>query len=154
MRGVDLHAAEGVDVSRLRPAAAAQHAADAGNQFPEPKGLGDIVVRPHVQAHDDVTLVIPGGEKDNGGTVVFGFDGPADVVTRAVGEGQIQYRQVEPLRLQPFQSGADGGTDHGFEALLAQRIFQSHGDALVILHQQQLFRFHDGFCPFRSVLFL
>ena len=116
-RGVNLHRPK---FHQGTPALSrpAQHTADPGGQFPDPEGLGDVVVRPHVQAHDHTHLVVPGSEKDDR-HVPLPLDRAADIVTAAVRQREIQHRQIEPLRFQCLQRVGHPGAERHAEPLLS-----------------------------------
>jgi len=69
--GVDLEIGDAED-GGLGFILAADHGADAGQQFGEHKGLDEIIVGAEFQAGDPVLRGVLGGEKqDHGGTVAF-----------------------------------------------------------------------------------
>ena len=45
---------------------AAEHGPDAGAQLAGVEGLDQVIVRPHLQAHDFVHVLVPGSEHDDG----------------------------------------------------------------------------------------
>ena len=88
----------------------AQGGADTGHELHHPKGLGDVVVRPAVQAHHLVVLGPLGGDQDDGepGGGGAGADALEDVqaVLQAVPEGS---GRVEVTSYQTLNDAALNG---------------------------------------------
>ena len=63
---------------------------DAGQQFADAEGLGDVIIRAEVQSDDFVDFLAFGGEHQDGRRDFFGAELFADVVTARAGQHDIQ----------------------------------------------------------------
>ena len=87
--------------------AAAQIGLDPGQQFPHGEGLGDVVVRPRLQAEDLVPLLLPGGEHDDGHIVALLPQRPADRKAVQFGQHHVQQNRIRvplPGQTQTFRA--------------------------------------------------
>ena len=90
----------GTRVSGRHSAVVAQSSADARKELGASEGLGDVVIRPHVQSFHLVPLVCAGGDHQNG----HGGPGPEIFQDR----NSIEIRQPE---IQDHHVGAPGGEE-------------------------------------------
>lgn len=114
----------------------AQKGADAGEEFSQLKGLGDVVVSAAVQAPDDVQLFIGGGEKDDGNlTVSCPYPG-AQIEAGAVGEGYIQKEKIVAVFSCKKGPGLGCGPgDIRGKAVLFQGILEAVNEAFIVLQE-------------------
>ena len=127
---------KGVDRLRL-PAAVAQGGADAGHQLHHAEGLGDVVVRPAVQAHHLVVLGPLGGDQDDGEPSGggAGADALEDVQAVLLREHQVQQDQGGEL---PLHGGPELGGQFKalrLHALAVQGINDQLADAGVVFQK-------------------
>ena len=78
-------------------APAAQHRVDARDQLARVEGLGQVVVRAHLQADDAVDVLALGGEHDDGHGVLRAAQAPADRQAVFAGEHQVEHQQIDAL---------------------------------------------------------
>ena len=139
------HGPAGVRRSRLLHGRAADVGLDPGHQLPHGEGLGDVVVRPDLQALDLVRLLLPGGEDDDGHAAALLPENAAHIKADHLRQHHVQQHDVRVLlqghgepRL-PVVGGEDG------IALLLQVKADDIHNALLVLHDQYgLFLFHSG----------
>ena len=116
----------------------AQVGPDPGQELHHAEGLGDVVVRPHLQPHHAVDLVGQGADQDDGAAQVVA-QAPADLeAVRAAGEQDVQQDQVRGAG----PGGGDSprpvlGQTH-LEAGPAQVVGQRLAQGPLILHHQDL----------------
>ena len=120
----------------LRPAAP-QHRLDAGHQFHDPEGLGQIVVRPQIQTLYLVVLCALGGGHHHR-DAPQGRRGPHPAQQlHAVHAGQhhIQHHQLRLLlRLEGLPEGGTVGKATGLEASGTQGVYFDIPDTGIVLH--------------------
>ena len=127
------HVQHGVRIGRRLDAA--QDGLDPGHQLAGVEGLGEVVVRPQLQAHDLVHVVGAGGEHDDGHRAVLAQPA-ADLPAVHPGHHQIQHDQVrlEPARrfqaLLPVPRGVHA------EALAVEVEPGELDDALFVVYDQ------------------
>jgi hypothetical protein len=97
---------------RWRGLAPPEQGSNSGKQFLEAERLVDIIVGTHLEAHNLVHLLSPGGEHQNGDGAVKAQEA-ADVIAMKFGQHQIQNDEVRLLisgQLQGLNAG--GGSHH------------------------------------------
>ncbi len=114
---------------------AAQHHLDARQQLARIEGLGQVVVRTHLQAQDAVQQGAARREHDHGDVGAFA---QAAAQGQAVGAGQhqVQHDEVGRMPAQPVPHGlavTHGGRTH---ARGAQVVAQQLADVGIVVHHQ------------------
>ena len=124
---------------------AAQQGVDPGQKHSKFERLGDVIVAAHIQAHDDIRLLIGCSQKQER-HLGLGADFPAQVKARTVRQRYIQNDKVVPAGLPQLPGlGAGAGRCQRI-ALFGQRVPYAVAQACVVLHKENLF--HPG-SPFR-----
>ncbi len=108
-------------------------------QLLDGEGLGDVVVRPHVQAGHLVHHRVPGGEHDDGHLTLLP-QAAEHLHARQGGQHDVQQHQVEFPRQGQLQSrAAVKGLLH-LIALILELQLHHPGQLFLVLHQQNPFR--------------
>ena len=118
-------------------AEAAEHRVDAGQYLFHLEGLGDVVVRPHLQAGDLVLQLTLGGEHDDGHLGAFPdlfADGPAV----HAGEHDVQQHQLGLELLKFLQTHQPVSRRLAVHALLFQIEPEQVGNIFIVLYDQYL----------------
>ncbi len=112
-RRVQFEFSEPVRLGRLG-IAAAQKGVRARHEFADAKRLGDVIVRPEVQAENDVFLLALGREHDDGRLDAALAHRAADLVAVHFGEHDIEQYQVVIARKRQREAALSlrGGIDH------------------------------------------
>ena len=119
--------------------ALAQGRPDAGQQLLDGKGLGNVVVRPHVQAGHLIHHRVPGGEHDDG-HLAFPPQPPQHLHAAEGGEHDVQQDELMLPGQGPVQPGAAVEGLLHLVALVAELQLYHAGQLLLVLDQQNFFR--------------
>ena len=123
-----------------------QDGVDPGDQLLHLEGLGDIIVRAHLQTLNPVKDLALGRQHDDGYLAGFpdlGADGPA-VHHR---QHDVQQDQIRLLFLEFLQRLAAVSGDADVKALFHQIHMDEVGDIFVVFHDQNVAS-HRVFLPF------
>jgi hypothetical protein len=126
---------DGLPVRLARPLRPAQQGVDPGRQFAHRKRLGQVVVRPDGQAHQQVGLVAPGGEHEDGHGAL-GLQAPADLQAVEAGQHDVQDHQIRPVRAGAGDRGRTVVRHLDPEPLGPQPRRDRLGDAPLVLNDQ------------------
>ena len=122
--------------------AAAKQRPQAGEQFGEPEGLGQVVVGACVEADDGVELVGAGSQHQHGQDRETLPQATANLQPVHTGQAEIQHNQVEPAGCGGVQSfterGGPVGDENDLISLAPQRALKRSGDRRIILGKEQL----------------
>ena len=124
------------DLPGLRPAAAAQHGADAGEEFHHAKGLCKVVVRPQVQGLDLIVLRSLGGghHHRDGGEGGVGPHPPQELYPVDAREHDVHHHKVRTLPPDGFPEAAPIGKAPGGKPRGLQGVDLDIPDAAVVFH--------------------
>ena len=111
---------------------------DARDQLLDLEGLGDVVVRAHLQAADLVAGLALGGEHDDRHGR-FLADVPADLPAVLDRQHDVQQHDVRLEEIEAALRLAAVRRDHDLEAVLAEIKAQQLGDIAVVLHNKRAF---------------
>src|SRR5712692_8036623 len=115
-----------------------------GQQLSHLEGLGDIVVRPHFEAHDHVDGVVLGGEHDHGDLGPVGPQLPADIHATDAGQVEVEEDQVGFRLLQHLHAFLAGLRFNQVEVLTDARHPNDFAGRRVVLNHQDGFRKGHG----------
>ncbi len=124
--------------------AAAEVGPHPGQQLPDLEGLGDIVVRPHLQTDHHVDGVVLGGEHDHGDLGPVGPQLPADIHATDAGQVEVEEDQVGFRLLQHLHAFLAGLCFNQVEVLTDARHPNDFAGRRVVLDHQDGFRKGHG----------
>lgn len=101
------------------------------------EGLGEVVVRARVQALGLVVLAVLGGEHQDRHVVSGGAQGGADPVAVEAGQHDVEDDEVVHALTRPVQSLQAVVDDVHGVSLRGEALGERHGEALLVLHDQQ-----------------
>ena len=127
--------------------ALAQGGADPGQQLLDGEGLGDIVVRPQIQAGHLVHGGVPGGEQDHRQGLVLPADAPQHLQPVEPGQHDVQQHQLVLPGQGHLQPGPSVKGLSGLIALIFQLQFDHAVEFFLILHDQDFILFFFGHGP-------
>src|SRR5207245_7643156 len=124
--------------------AAAEVGPHPGQELSHLEGLGDIVVRPHFEAHDHVDGVVLGGEHDHGHLGPVGPQLPAHIHATDAGQVEVEQDQVRFRLLQHLHAFLAGLRFNQVEVLTDARHPNDFAGRRVVLNHQDGFRKGHG----------
>jgi len=115
---------------------AAQHGLHAGQQLGQAEGLGDVVFGAQLEAHDLVHLGASGAEHHDQGVVLVLAQAPQHLEAVHLGQHDVEDDQAELFFASQRQAQVAVVGQGDLVALGREVHFEAHGDALVILDDQ------------------
>jgi hypothetical protein len=125
--------------------APAQHRVDAREELARIEGLGEVVVGPHLQAHDAVDVVTLRGEHDDGRCIVLPAKAAADREAVLAWQHEIEHEEVVALARELLVHAPGIGHRLHLVALAAEVAHQKVPQSLVVVdHQDACLQFRHG----------
>jgi len=117
-------------------AGSAQQSVNAGEQFAEAEGFGDVIIRAEIEADDFINFLPFGGEHQDRGGDFFGAELFANVVAAEAREHDIEHDKGRFL----FGDGVDGFVaaiaDGDVKAVAAQNLFEAEEDVRIVFDDE------------------
>ena len=118
--------------------AAAKHGPDAGEQFGQAEGLGEVVVGPDIETDHAVELSVPGGQDDDSPGIAVLARPATHLEPVDVGQSEVEQEKVDRAACETLECGESVGEPLDRVALALQGPHEGSSDLVIVLDQQHV----------------